>query len=529
MRRSAISLQEKMSSCCLVTSLFTLLSFGWVFLETEIDEVQRVCAGSEFRLPVYSASATVTFQPKPEGSRRIILEEGTVQDPRFEWIRNETLVLKEVTSRDQGLYAFKMSSWLPPKTVHLTVTECTKSYHRYYGDNFVLNVSLNGSILEFSPWGAPPEAMPIVLWNRADPKTIDGGHGGRGRLRRGGKVWVAERVTQEDQGSYTLRDTHRNLLSRSTLTVLEHSFNVTGFIKESLHLPLFLPVPHAHLFFTPAQHPGEPILDPVDSKLSQTPVQLISDGQIANRDLRYRGLISLGKNGTINEVIIASLTSNHEGVYEIRDRRGHLVSSTILRVTERGFTWKKLMKAITAPSGVFLSLTGIILCIKRYPKCSLTGCLSRHRGNRTPSVNPPEVNIQGYSQPSSEPPDYNSLQQAGRPGRWSPRARPTHTGGTPVTIGCQRTENQRLAPGGSLSLYNPTSENTHEEEKNISFSVPGGTDCLHFSEECVQFQPKKDGNEGKSNNSHENFFTLPLEKENSESCTVYNSDKLNYL
>lgn len=56
----------------------------------------------------------------------------------------------------------------------------------------------------------------MVLWNRTDPETSNAG---RGRLQRGGKVWLAERVTQADQGNYTWRDGKGKILSRSTLTV----------------------------------------------------------------------------------------------------------------------------------------------------------------------------------------------------------------------------------------------------------------------------------------------------------------------
>lgn len=98
----------------------------------------------------------------------------------------------------------------------LPAPECIKSYHRNYGENFEHNIPENGSQLEFSPRGAPPEAMPVVLWNRTDPETSNAG---RGRLLRGGKVWVAERVTQADQGNYTMRDDTGKVVSRSTLTV----------------------------------------------------------------------------------------------------------------------------------------------------------------------------------------------------------------------------------------------------------------------------------------------------------------------
>ncbi len=95
-------------------------------------------------------------------------------------------------------------------------SECIKSYYRNYGENFDHSIPENGSILEFSPRGAPPEALPVVLWNRTDPESSSMG---RGRLLRAGKLWVAPRVTQADQGNYTLRDGEGKVMSRSTLTV----------------------------------------------------------------------------------------------------------------------------------------------------------------------------------------------------------------------------------------------------------------------------------------------------------------------
>lgn len=104
-------------------------------------------------------------------------------------------------------------SWL---AFYLISSECIKPYRKNYGETFEHSIPENGSVLEFSPRGAPPEARPIVLWNRTNPETLNAG---RGRLLRGGKVWVAERVTQADQGNYTIKDDDGNVLSRSTLSV----------------------------------------------------------------------------------------------------------------------------------------------------------------------------------------------------------------------------------------------------------------------------------------------------------------------
>lgn len=107
------------------------------------------------------------------------------------------------------------------------------SYQRYYGENFKQNIPENASLLEFSPRGAPAEAMPVVLWKRTDPEASNGG---RGRLEQGGKVWVAEGVSQADQGNYTMKNVNGNVLSQSRLTVRGETEDDAGLIAGSIHI-----------------------------------------------------------------------------------------------------------------------------------------------------------------------------------------------------------------------------------------------------------------------------------------------------
>ncbi|CDQ72610.1 unnamed protein product [Oncorhynchus mykiss] len=258
----------------LLSALLSIpVSLGWN------EDFQIVCSGQEFRLPVYSGSRIVTFTPSyPPGPRRVLLENNNLKDPRFEWTKDRTLLLKDVTHGDQGLYSIKLSSGFTDETVRLTVSECIKTFRRGYGETFQHNIPKDGSLLEFSPRGSPPDSQPVVLWNRTDLETSEAG---RGRLGSDGRVWVAERVTQADQGNYTLRDENGKVISRSKLTV-----------------------------------------------------------------------------------------------------------------NDKTARWRAVLKSISVPSGMFVTLAGFILFMKRYPNCSLTMIINGLRGHHTPAANPPRGNVQ---------------------------------------------------------------------------------------------------------------------------------------
>ena len=135
-------------------------------------------------------------------------------------------------------------------SVFCAASDCIVSHKRFYGESFQLNISENAFLLEFSPRGAPAEALPAVLWNRSDPEASNAG---RGRLEQGGKLWVAEGVSQADQGNYIVRNANGNVLSHSSLIVLGETeeadaeligcpwdpftFNAYAFFSPSVHYP----------------------------------------------------------------------------------------------------------------------------------------------------------------------------------------------------------------------------------------------------------------------------------------------------
>ncbi|XP_076021098.1 uncharacterized protein LOC143011960 [Genypterus blacodes] len=403
--------------------------------------------------------------------------------------------------------------------IRLTVSDCIKSYKRSYWENFELKIPVNSSVLEFSFEDLLPKTAfpPVVLWNRMATNTT---HANRGRLIGNGKVWLAERVTKADRGNYTFVDDAGVILSRSTLTVHARLFNVTRHPMESLNLPLFLPVPHTHLIFTPTRQP--------DGSM-----QLIEEGRITEHYYRHRGLISVVRNGTKMEVVIRRLTSRHDGVYDIRDNDGNLVSSTFLQVVERIPRWRAVLKSITVPSGMFVALAGFILFMKRYPACSISKIIAGLRTNRTPPADPPTINIQDYrQQPSPQPSGVHGYSQKPEtPLKFSPSASPAHTGYVPVRTGA----GSRLSPvpvrTEDQDAHRPLAESsapqtTATEYDTFNVKLAGASDCLHSSEGCFQFPIKKD-NKGMLNQSKDDFSTLPLDLDTTESCSVYTSDKLN--
>lgn len=118
-------------------------------------------------------------------------------------------------------------------SVFYATTDCIASYQRYYGENFKQNIPENASLLEFSPRGAPAEAMPVVLWKRTDPEARNAS---RGRLEQGGKVWVAEGVSQADQGNYTMKNVNGKVLSQSRLTVRGETEDDAELIAGYIHI-----------------------------------------------------------------------------------------------------------------------------------------------------------------------------------------------------------------------------------------------------------------------------------------------------
>ncbi|XP_048119674.1 uncharacterized protein LOC125307657 [Alosa alosa] len=300
-------------------------------------------------------------------------------------------------------------------------------------------------------------------------------------------------------------------------TLCSHWSNITAFNKESLYIRLYTPLRQAQLRLMPDH----------SSSRSHSSTTLLRDGEIVEERLWHRGRLSLEQNRTGLYFVMAGLSEKDNGIYEMHDGQGNLVSTNIVRVVDKHMRWRAVMKSISVPSGMFLSLAGVILFLKRYPSCSVSKILSglRDRRNATTAGVPPRVHIEDYSELNltsytSSPYKIRSSKQ------WSPS--PSRSGYSPVV---QRAYGDSPEPvrGTEILGTDPSQNLLSQESKSLrktSFSLVGASDCLHSSEHCAQFDLSKVNRNKDGKKDY--FSTLPLDMDTSDICSVYTSDKLNF-
>ncbi|XP_018610434.1 uncharacterized protein LOC108935927 isoform X2 [Scleropages formosus] len=382
-----------------------------------MDEEQKVvCSGKDFSLPVQSRLRVVLFSPRfSPGSTRVVLENNKVMDPRYEWTGDKMLLLKEVTERDQGLFKLKMSSGTIYRKIRLTVVDCIKSFSLFYGDDFKIDISHGGAVIEFSPEGSQSFPQSLILWNSSVPWESQ-----RGRGSVKGGHWILEGVTQADQGNYTLRDGSRQLLSTVRLNVGEKP------------------------------------------------------------------------------------------------------------------KWKANFKSIAAPLSGFGFVALIIYFKKKYSSWNMKNRNAQRNQNMTAFS--PHVYNEAYSHPNPESlpgqPQWSEPLVNWSNGSMNAAYTPVLSGayGPPAATEVEE-ESASRSETGTTTLVSRTEETERERTTTTmttSITLPVNSDCLHSSDSCAQFQIEKEekepGKEGK-----EYFSALPLNTDTSQSCSVYTSDKLNFL
>ncbi|XP_026886285.2 uncharacterized protein LOC113590371 [Electrophorus electricus] len=499
------------------------------------NRYQFACVGQDVQIAVDSRSRLVTFHSTAwQRPRKVVLENTSVKDPRYEWMRNMTLIIRNVTSEDQGLYSIKSPiTGFSFETVHLTVSDCLKRFSRNYGETFKLEIPQYGDMLEFlssshslvpkhssSPPTVRSPAEPVVVWTTAKFKVGGKSHG---HVRN--RYWVIDSVAPSDQGTYTVKDSNGTVVSRISLTVRAHMFNLTLSSKESLFVQLWGLVPGARLFFSPTLR-----------AIPTTPSVVFRDGGIVDSESHYRGRLSLLRNDTGVYVVISALSGKDDGIYELWDAKGNLVSRTVITVKERNTKWRGVIKSISVPSGMFATLAGFILFMKRYPRCSVTNILSglrdRHCSTR---ANSGTLQSQDYRHDTA----YFSDSSYGSRASVKRNSSPSYSGYLSIIDNTENKSPSPLRMGYIDEEARTDSAGNHEEEmikehdleKKISVSVPGDSNWLKPSDVCIQFDIGRKEGRGveKNEEEHQDYFSiLPLNTDTSHLCSVYTSEKLSF-
>ncbi|XP_076878762.1 uncharacterized protein LOC143527437 isoform X2 [Brachyhypopomus gauderio] len=528
------------------------MSFQWMLLYLLLllnspvclrDTHQFACVGQDVHIAVDSRSRIVTFhQTAWHEPRKVVLENTNVKEPRYEWMRNMTLVIRNVTSEDQGLYSIKSPiTGFSFETVHLTVSDCLKRFSRNYGETFQLEIPQHGDVLEFlsssrhpapqstsSSPTVPLPAEPVVVWTRAMSQVGSMIHG---HLRD--RYWVIDSVFPDDQGTYTVKDSNGTVVSRISLTVRAHTFNLTLFSRESLFVQLWGEMPGARLSFSPAPRSSPAV-----------PSVVFWDGGVVDRESHYGSRLSLLHNDTGAYVVLRALSVKDEGMYELWDAKGNLVSRTVISVKERNIKWRAVIKSISVPSGMFATLAGFILFMKRYPSCSISNILSGLRDHhRTFHTNSATTHSQDFRHDRDS--SNNSRASVKRD------STPSYSGNIYIIANAEKNSPLRMRctddEARNESDRNPADEmievcvlhtfkdeviEKHGVESKTSVSVPGDSDWLKPSEACVQFDigRKRGGGVQTNEEEHQDYFCiLPLNTDTSHLCSVYTSEKLSFL
>ncbi|XP_061786278.1 uncharacterized protein [Nerophis lumbriciformis] len=179
---------------------------------------EELCFGQTYRFPFQYTPPLFTgkiyFTPKDSGSRRLLVDNGEVKDPRVK-VKFSSMSLQDLTTQDEGIFSVQNND-SPSNIVSLKILDCADKVERYYHGMYRIELLSSVHTLEFTPIGKPDQTT--ILWNRTDPQ---GRQAGRGQFKN--DYWEISDLTQDDNGYYNLRRKSHALLSRKMLTVTEQS------------------------------------------------------------------------------------------------------------------------------------------------------------------------------------------------------------------------------------------------------------------------------------------------------------------
>ncbi|XP_041800145.1 uncharacterized protein LOC121611590 [Chelmon rostratus] len=443
-------------------------------------QYEEVCYGGNFRLPFdYTPpvfNGQLYFTPSDGGSRRIVMDNGKAQDPRFK-VSIGSVQFTDLRERDDGAFSVSFDGNRIFDVISLKILDCVDEIRRNYGDAYRHDVPRQAEYLEFTPLRALDQTK--VLWNRTDPQT---NRRGRGPVKRNMLEIIG--LTQADSGYYNFRKKDNTLLSRILLAVEGTYRRYDATVSKRL----FIKNPTAADSWTVTLTPeGE-----------TEPRRLINAGQLEwSMSKLFARRITLLRDG----IEIYPVESIDSGTFEFRDPQGNLAQTVQVEVVYE-----------SAPTFVYVGVGvgivfAVIFCCCCVRKCCCKKSSSKRNESAPQTAAAPAVYYHDENQPTG--PSYSGTHAS----NYSYQPMNPLVSREPATTS--------LGP----PVYNPV--NIHVNPPQPEVAAPGGLGAapsLSLGSDCHSSDP-----EPKFELKGLAFPSAPPLSSDSAFCDVYTSDKLNFL
>ncbi|XP_034546851.1 uncharacterized protein LOC117818093 [Notolabrus celidotus] len=438
------------------------------------------CVGKRYLFPYsYTSPAfkdQIYFTPSKGGPRTLILDGSVGKVPRLQ-VSKASIYLTDLTEEDNGVFSISYGHDYPLAydVITLTVSVCTDSVTKTYGESYYCKIPRQAEFLDFAPHLS--DTLPKVLWNSSDPQTS---LGGRGQVR--GDSWEIISATQEDSGYYDFRGKDRKLLSRTLIKVEGKILRNEKYVGEVL----IIRYPSADSAWT------------VDVKLEEERkyINLVNAGIVvteSNPEARaFNGRVHLLHDG----MQITLLETRDSGTYTFKDPQNNLGLIVLLEVQPAPTSPKAPLSALLIFGIVvgYISLT--VICF-----CCAWKCFEKWRSSD---------NAQAAHQTETALPVYyhNQNQSSGQSHSYQP-----------VPLGAY---GDTAAYSFEPPDYDTVMNSLQPEVEPLGGQ--GGTPAPSLGSDCLSSDPgprfELTGLTGPS---------APPLSSDSTACGVYSSDKLNYL
>ncbi|XP_031424640.1 uncharacterized protein LOC105907243 isoform X2 [Clupea harengus] len=329
-------------------------------------EPKRICPGMPFTFTLTYRISGADLMFYKNGVERKVATTKEIIDPQFRLNGSEPY-LPEVMKTHEGKYYWKAPSVdFELNYIRLILKDCSVRQNVVYGEELALNVPADASVLEFTPHLSDQHS---VLWRRIHR---GGDEEARGAVKDG--RWTAQRMTQADQGRYTLLRESGGQISSTVVSVEElqiHAHVADDDVRDHWRTDVNISAREAVVTYFTA-FGGEHVL--------------FRDGMETDEGFDIFGnRITLQKSTLQKSTFsISKAQPSDAGRYEIHDKNGHLAISLYLErdPEDEEFYPTSLATPLGISAGV---LVGLLCCCWCCCKCC-GKCCGHDDGDKTESA-----------------------------------------------------------------------------------------------------------------------------------------------